>query len=235
MTGSRRSDELQDGDEHMTESIGASGGGLQPIVSTEITNDEVTSTLQRLASNVGVDERLDVSPDEMARMVESNARFRATMGPMPVDAMLSLRDEFQSAFDSVGESSGTTAAPSSAIAEQVSLFQSEMPDLTRVYTFSDTTYVVNPSSNTGIAVRSGADGISFDVHSDPTIDDAHALAEQCIKRAKEAEKELSISERRYKNLKDNVNTKVAEKAGYYKKYAKMVTRILFVLSMQCEI
>jgi hypothetical protein len=194
-----------------------------------ITNDEVTSTLQRLASNEGVDERLDVSPNEMARMVESNARFRATMGQMSTGAMLSLRDEIQSAFNSIGAGAAMTStsaaatSTSSARAEQARLLQAEMPDLTRVYEFSDTTYVMNPASNTGIAVRSGADGISFAVHADPTIEETQALAEKAIERAKAAEKERDAAERGHKKLKDNFNAKVAEKAGYYKQYAKLVS------------
>ena len=210
-------------------------GNMSPLFSSNddvsamdvITNDEVTSTLQRLASNEGVDERLDVSPNEMARMVESNARFRATMGQMSTGAMLSLRDEIQSAFNSIGAGAAVTSAAatstSSARAEQARLLQAEMPDLTRVYEFSDTTYVVNPASNTGIAVRSGADGISFAVHADPTIEETQALAEKAIERAKAAEKERDAAERGHKKLKDNFNAKVAEKAGHYKQYAKLVS------------
>jgi hypothetical protein len=232
-TGSHGDVSMMDG----SENTNAAGESIAP---TEITNDEVTSTLQRLASNEGVDERLDVSPNEMARMVESNARFRATMGQMSSGAMLSLRDEIQSAFNSIGAGAAVTStsavvtsnsavtsaaatSSSSARAEQARLLQAEMPDLTRVYEFSDTTYVVNPASNTGIAVRSGANGISFAVHADPTIEETQALAEKAIERAKAAEKERDAAERGHKKLKDNFNAKVAEKAGYYKQYAKLVS------------
>jgi len=181
-----------------------------------ITNDEVTSTLHRLANNEAVDERLGVPPAEMARMVDANARFRASMGPLSVGEMLSLRDEFQSAFDSIG---GGAASSTSALVEQV---RAAMPPSAQVYAFSDATYVVEPSTNTGIAVRSGSSGVSFSLHLDGAIHDALALAKECIESAKTAEKERDTAVRRHKKLKDAFNAKVAEKAGYYKQYAKLV-------------
>jgi len=181
-----------------------------------ITNDEVTSTLRRLANNEAVDERLGVPPAEMARMVDANARFRASMGPLSVGEMLSLRDEFQSAFDSIG---GGAASSTSALVEQV---RAAMPPSAQVYAFSDATYVVEPSTNTGIAVRSGSSGVSFSLHLDGAIHDALALAKECIESAKTAEKERDTAVRRHKKLKDAFNAKVAEKAGYYKQYAKLV-------------
>ena len=181
-----------------------------------ITNDEVTSTLHRLANNEAVDERLGVPVAEMARMVDANARFRASMGPLSVGEMLSLRDEFQSAFDSIG---GGAASSTSALVEQV---RAAMPPSAQVYAFSDATYVVEPSTNTGIAVRSGSSGVSFSLHLDGAIHDALALAKECIESAKTAEKERDTAVRRHKKLKDAFNAKVAEKAGYYKQYAKLV-------------
>jgi len=91
-----------------------------------------------------------------------------------------------------------------------------------VYAFSDATYVVEPSTNTGIAVRSGSSGVSFSLHLDGAIHDALALAKECIESAKTAEKERDTAVRRHKKLKDAFNAKVAEKAGYYKQYAKLV-------------
>jgi len=185
-----------------------------------ITNDEVTSTLHRLANNEAVDERLGVPPAEMARMVDANARFRASMGPLSVGEMLSLRDEFQSAFDSIGGGPiGAGASSTSALVEQV---RAAMPPSAQVYAFSDATYVVEPSTNTGIAVRSGSSGVSFSLHLDGAIHDALALAKECIESAKTAEKERDTAVRRHKKLKDAFNAKVAEKAGYYKQYAKLV-------------
>jgi hypothetical protein len=201
------------------EIVDANGQGVHPIdaAAAPITNDEVISTLHRLANNEAVDERLGVPPAEMARMVDSNARFRASMGPLSVSDMLSLRDEFQSAFDSIG------AAPStSELTEQV---RASMPPSAQVYEFSDATYVVEPSTNTGIAVRSGSSGVSFSLHADGIVNDALALARESIDGAKSAEKERGTAERRHKKLKDTFNAKVAEKAGYYKQYAKQVRRV----------
>ena len=206
----------------MVENPDASGEGLRPIdaAAAPITNDEVTSTLHRLANNEAVDERLGVPPAEMARMVDANARFRASMGPLSVGEMLSLRDEFQSAFDSIGAAPiGAGASSTSALVEQV---RAAMPPSAQVYAFSDATYVVEPSTNTGIAVRSGSSGVSFSLHLDGAIHDALALAKECIESAKTAEKERDTAVRRHKKLKDAFNAKVAEKAGYYKQYAKLV-------------
>ena len=200
------------------EVVNADVQGVRPIdaAAAPITNDEVTSTLHRLANNEAVDERLGVPPAEMARMVDANARFRASMGPLSVGEMLSLRDEFQSAFDSIG---GGAASSTSALVEQV---RAAMPPSAQVYAFSDATYVVEPSTNTGIAVRSGSSGVSFSLHLDGAIHDALALAKECIESAKTAEKERDTAVRRHKKLKDAFNAKVAEKAGYYKQYAKLV-------------
>jgi len=218
VTGPCPLDEMQEGDHDMVENPDASGEGLRPIdaAAAPITNDEVTSTLHRLANNEAVDERLGVPPAEMARMVDANARFRASMGPLSVGEMLSLRDEFQSAFDSIG---GGAASSTSALVEQV---RAAMPPSAQVYAFSDATYVVEPSTNTGIAVRSGSSGVSFSLHLDGAIHDALALAKECIESAKTAEKERDTAVRRHKKLKDAFNAKVAEKAGYYKQYAKLV-------------
>ena len=200
------------------EVVNADVQGVRPIdaAAAPITNDEVTSTLHRLANNEAVDERLGGPPAEMARMVDANARFRASMGPLSVGEMLSLRDEFQSAFDSIG---GGAASSTSALVEQV---RAAMPPSAQVYAFSDATYVVEPSTNTGIAVRSGSSGVSFSLHLDGAIHDALALAKECIESAKTAEKERDTAVRRHKKLKDAFNAKVAEKAGYYKQYAKLV-------------
>ena len=206
------------GDINMLDNAENTNASEIPIEPTDApnTNDEVTSTLHRLANNEAVDERLGVPPAEMARMVDANARFRASMGPLSVGEMLSLRDEFQSAFDSIG---GGAASSTSALVEQV---RAAMPPSAQVYAFSDATYVVEPSTNTGIAVRSGSSGVSFSLHLDGAIHDALALAKECIESAKTAEKERDTAVRRHKKLKDAFNAKVAEKAGYYKQYAKLV-------------
>ena len=210
------------GDINMLDNAENTNASEIPIEPTDapITNDEVTSTLHRLANNEAVDERLGVPPAEMARMVDANARFRASMGPLSVGEMLSLRDEFQSAFDSIGGGPiGAGASSTSALVEQV---RAAMPPSAQVYAFSDATYVVEPSTNTGIAVRSGSSGVSFSLHLDGAIHDALALAKECIESAKTAEKERDTAVRRHKKLKDAFNAKVAEKAGYYKQYAKLV-------------
>ncbi len=167
------------------------------------------------------------APIADAEVAGTLRRLGCDDGPMSLAAMLLLRDEFQAEFDAIGVSGSSVAAGSSMHALQVNLVRSEMPEPASVFEFPGTTYVVDPASDVAIAVNSSpSDDVSFSVQivgdDEPSFDDALAVAEESIEFAKAAKKERDTAERRHRKLKDTFNEKVAEKAGYYKQYAKQV-------------